>query len=93
MVLAAGSLRAAQGKRVQVRFVLNAAAKVTLTVLRGKRVVATVSTTRRDAGRASLTWNGKIKSRRAARGAYKIVVRAISPAGVSARDAATLRIG
>ena len=84
---------AAHGKRIPMRFVLNCASTETLTVLRGTRVVATLRTTTRTAGRASLTWNGRIKGRRAPRGADKIVLRAVSPAGASARDAATLRIG
>ena len=90
--LSAVSFRAARGKRLQVPFVLSGPAKVTLTVLRGKRVVAELSTTRRKAGRGWLTWNGKIKRKLAPRGAYKIMVRAVSPAGASVRDAATVRI-
>ncbi len=84
--------RAARGKRVRMRFVLSAPAKVTLTVLRGKKVVAKLSTTRRTSGRGSLTWNGRIKRKLAPRGAYKIIVRAVSPVGATARDTATLRI-
>jgi hypothetical protein len=90
--LSAASFRAARGKRVQVPFVLNGPAKLTLTVLRGKRVVAKLTTTRRRGGRGRLTWNGYIKRQLAPRGAYKIIVRAVSPDGATARDAATLRI-
>ncbi|MEA2496640.1 MAG: hypothetical protein QOJ29_4551, partial [Thermoleophilaceae bacterium] len=71
---------------------LNGPAKVTLTVLRGKRLVAKRSTTCKNAGRCSLTWNGRIKHKHAGRGTYKIKVRAVSPAGTSARDAAKVRI-
>jgi hypothetical protein len=73
-------------------FVLNAPAKVTLTLLRGKRTIATLSITCRKAGRRSLTWTGKIKHKLAPKGIYKILLRAVSPAGASARDTATLRI-
>jgi hypothetical protein len=90
--LSAARFRAARGKHVQMRFVLNGAAKVTLTVLRGKTVIAKLSTTLRKAGRGSLTWNGKIKRLLAARGVYKITVQALSPAGASAHATATVRI-
>jgi hypothetical protein len=90
--LSAASFTAARGTRVQMPFTLSGPAKMMLTVLRGKKVVAKLSTTLRKAGRGSLTWNGKIQQKLAPRGAYKIMVRAVSPAGASARDAATLRI-
>jgi hypothetical protein len=92
MWLWAASYRAAPGKRVGVSFILSAPAKVTLRVLRGNRVVATLSTTRRKAGLGGLTWNGKIKQKLAPKGAYKIIVQAVSPAGASASGAATVRI-
>jgi hypothetical protein len=92
LFLSAGSFEAARGERVKVPFVLNGPAKVTLTVLRGKRLVAKRSTTCKNAGRCSLTWNGRIKHKLAGRGTYKIKVRAVSPAGTSARDAAKVRI-
>ncbi len=90
--LSTGRFRTTRGKRIMMRFSLNGAAKVTLTVTRGGQVVARLSTTRRMAGRSSLTWNTKIKRKLAARGAYKIMVRAVSPTGDAARVAATLRI-
>jgi hypothetical protein len=90
--LSASQYRATHGKRVQVSFVLSGPAKLTLTVVRGKRVVAQLSTMRRKAGHGSFTWDGKINRTLAARGAYKIMVRAVSSAGASARDAATVRI-
>jgi hypothetical protein len=86
------SFSAGRGKRVQVSFVLSGPAKVTLTVLRGKSVVASLSATRRKAGRVSLTWNGKVKGKLAPRGVYRIIVRAVSPAGAWARYAATATI-
>jgi Ice-binding-like/Bacterial Ig-like domain len=90
--LSAARYSAARGTRVQVPFLLSGPAKVTLTVLRGKKVVARLSTIRRKAGRGSLTWDGKIKGKLAPRGAYKIIVRVVSRSGASARVAATLRI-
>jgi hypothetical protein len=90
--LSAAIYKDARGRRVQVRFVLNGPARVTLTVLRGKRVVATLSTTRREAGHGLLTWSGKIRKAPASKGSYKIMMRAVSPAGALARAAAALRI-
>jgi hypothetical protein len=90
--LSAASFSGARGNHVRVRFVLNGPAKVTLTVLRGTRVVAKLSTTRLAAGRGSLTWNGKIKRKFAPRATYKIMLRAVSPAGASAHETATARI-
>ena len=90
--LSAARYSAARGTRVRGPVVLSGPAKVTLTVLRGKKVVARVSTIRRKAGRGSLTWDGKIKGKLAPRGTYKIIVRVVSRSGASARVAATLRI-
>jgi hypothetical protein len=85
-------LRIAAGKPVRVPFVVNAPAKVTLTVMRGKTVVATLGITRHRAGRGSLTWNGKIKHRQARTGAYRIMIRAMSLASDSAHATTTLHI-
>jgi hypothetical protein len=90
--LSAPSFKSIRGKHVQVPFVLSGAAKVTLTVLRGKKLVAKLSTVLSKAGRGRITWNGKIKRTLAPRGVYKLVVIAVSPAGASARDAGTVRI-
>jgi Ice-binding-like/Bacterial Ig-like domain len=90
--LTTSKLRAAHGKRVQVRFILNAPAKLTLTVTRGKKVVAKLSTRLRKAGRGLLTWNGEIKRKFAQRGTYKITLRAVSSTSSSAHDTATVRI-
>src|SRR3984885_8338748 len=90
--LSATNYKTAPGKRVQIRFVLNAPAKVTLPLLRGKKTIATLRIPRRTAGRSSLTWNGKINHQLAPQGIYKILLRAISPAGYTARDTATMRI-
>ena len=91
--LPAATFRAAHGKRMRVPFILSGPAKVTLTIRRGKKLVATMRTTRAKAGRGSLTWNGKVKRKLARRGAYKIMVNAVSPSGGgTARAAATARI-
>jgi hypothetical protein len=86
------TFKAAQGKPVRVSFVLKARSKVTLTVLRGKKVVAKLSKTFGKAGRVALTWNGKINGKPAPRGTYHVVIRAVSAAGAWARFGATVRI-
>jgi hypothetical protein len=92
MRLSAASFKTGRGKRVQVPFVLSGPATVTLTVLSGKRVVAKLIVSCRKAGRRMVSWNGEIKHKHAARGVYKIQLRAVSPAGATARAAAKLRI-
>ena len=77
---------------MQVPFVLNGPAKLTLTVTRGRRVVAKVTSTRRRGGRGSLAWNGRVNRKAAARGSYKITLRAVPTTGAVIRDTATLRI-
>jgi hypothetical protein len=90
--LSAATYRVARGKQLTMRFRLSSPAKVTLTLTHGKALIATLTTTRRKAGRGSLTWNGKIKRKLVPEGAYKLTLRAVSPHGTSARDTATLRI-
>ncbi len=90
--LSAARFRFAHGHRLVVRFVMSRAADVTLTVLHGKRVVARLKTAPRKAGRGRITWDGRIKRTPARRGAYEIIVRAVSASGRSASDSARLRI-
>jgi len=76
-----------------MRFTVSAPAKVTMTVRRGKVVVGTLTSTRRKAGSAWFTWRGKIKRGFAAKGTYKITVRAVpAKKGAAISDTATLRI-
>ena len=90
--LSAGGFSAARGKRVQVPFFLSGAARVTLTIVRGKTAIAELSITRNKAGRGSLTWNGRTKLELARKGLYTITIQATPPAGAVAHDTATLRI-
>ena len=80
------------GKRVQLRVALSNPAKLTLTVMRGKKVVATMTGAQHKAGHSVLTWNGKIKRGFAPRGVYSVVVSAVTASGASASAKATLRI-
>jgi hypothetical protein len=90
--LTSSGLKVRRGKRLQVPFVLGGPAKVTLTLMRGKKAVAKVTTNRTKAGRGTIIWNGKIKGRFAPRGTYRIIVRAVTRSGSSVRYAARLRI-
>ena len=75
-----------------MRVVLSNPAKLTLTVMRGKRVMATMIVAHRDAGQSVLTWNGKAKHGFAPRGVYLVVVKAVTTTGAAASAKATLRI-
>jgi Ice-binding-like/Bacterial Ig-like domain/Collagen triple helix repeat (20 copies) len=92
LTLSPAKLAVKHGQHVQVRVALSNPAKLTLTVMRGKKVVATMTVAKRKAGHSVLTWNGKIKRKFAARGTYSVVVSAVTPSGVSASAKATLRI-
>jgi hypothetical protein len=81
-----------RGKHVQVRVALSDPARLTLTVMHGKTVVATMVVAHVKAGRSVLTWNGKVKRGFAPRGTYSVVVRAVTASGASARAKTTLRI-
>lgn len=80
------------GARVRVGFVVSAPATLTMTVTRGGTVVERMNVTRARAGRATLSWNAKIKRRFAPNGAYSVVVSAVARSGSSAQAKATLHI-
>jgi hypothetical protein len=92
LTLSSTKLAVKHGQQVQVRVVLSDPAKLKLTVMRGKKVVATMTVAQRKAGHSVLTWNGKIKRGFARRGVYSVVVSAVTPSGASASAKATLRI-
>jgi hypothetical protein len=83
---------APRGKPLRVSFVLSGRAKVTLTILRGKQVVAKVRTKCAKAGRCRITWNGKIKGRPAPKGTYNVIIQGVSPRGASFRHLAKVHI-
>jgi hypothetical protein len=80
------------GKHVQVRITLSNAAKLTLTVMRGKKVVAITPGAEHTAGRSVLVWNGRIKREFAPRGTYTLVVTAVTASGASATAKTPLRL-
>jgi hypothetical protein len=92
LTLSSAKLAVKHGQHVQVGVVLSDPARLKLTVMRGKKLVATITVAQRKAGHSVLTWNGKIKRGFAPRGAYAVVVRAVTPSGASASVKATLRI-
>ena len=92
LTLSSSKLAIKHGKHVLVRVALSNPAKVTVTVLHGKRVVATMIVARAHAGRSVLNWNGRVKRGFAARGAYMVVVTAVTTSGASASVKGTLRI-
>ena len=71
---------------------VSAPATLTMTVTRGGTVVERMNVTRARAGRATLSWNAKIKRRFAPNGAYSVVVSAVARSGSSAQAKATLHI-
>jgi hypothetical protein len=92
LTLASSKMSVRHGKRVQVRVALSDLANLKLTVMRGKKKVAATSFARHKAGSSVLTWNAKIKRAFASRGAYTVVVTAVTPTGVTATVKAALRI-
>jgi hypothetical protein len=92
LTLISANMAVKHGKQVQVHLALSDPAKLTLTVMRGKKVVATMRVAHRKAGHSILTWNGKIKRGFAPRGTYSVAVSAVTPSGASASAKATLRI-
>jgi hypothetical protein len=65
---------------------------VTLIVMRAKKMVARMIVPQLRAGHSVLTWNGKVKRGFAPRGAYSVVVTAVTTSGASASAKATLQI-
>jgi hypothetical protein len=47
----------------------------------------------REAGRGSISWNGRIGRKLAPRGVYKLIVKAVTRTGASVRRTVTVRIG
>jgi hypothetical protein len=92
VTFATATFTAPRGKPLGVSFVVSGKAKVTLTVLHGKKVVAKVKTTCAKAGRCRITWNGKIKGRPAPKGTYNVIIQGVSPRGASFRHQAKVHI-
>jgi hypothetical protein len=89
--LLSSNLNVRYGKRVQVRIALTNPAKLRLTVMRNNNVVATTTGAHHGAGDFVLIWNGKIKRKWAPRGAYTLIVNAVTASGASASAETALR--
>jgi Ice-binding-like/Bacterial Ig-like domain/Collagen triple helix repeat (20 copies) len=90
--LLSSRLEVKYGKQVQVRIALSNAAKLTLAVMRGKKVLATTPRALHRAGHCVLIWDGKIKREFAPPGTYTLVVSAVTASGATATAKTTLRL-
>lgn len=77
--------------RVSVRFVLTAAAGVTLEVKGTKGKAVRVASAKGKAGVNTISWNRKLAGKRAARGTYRLTVKA-STAGATAASTISARL-
>jgi hypothetical protein len=83
--LLSSKLEVKYGRHVQVRIAPSNAAKLTLTVMRGKKVVASTAGAQHRAGHCVLIWDGKVKRAFAPRGAYTLVVNVMTASGACER--------
>lgn len=88
---AATRLSSRAGRRVALSYAATMRAKLTLTVTRGKRRIATVRANVKT-GRNTIAWNGRRGRRAAAPGLYRLRLRAVSANGQAATTAVVLRI-
>jgi len=93
LVIAPASTRLSSraGRRVALSYAATMRAKLTLTVTKGKRRIATVRANVRT-GRNTIAWNGRRGRRAAAPGLYRLRLRAVSANGQAATTAVALRI-
>jgi hypothetical protein len=84
------ALTVRRGRAVVLRYVSTTDASVVLQVFRGTRRIATMAG-RARLGRNSMRWNGKVGSRAAPIGQYRLVLRATS-GDQKVSDGATVRI-
>jgi hypothetical protein len=90
VLLASEQLKAKAGRSVKLRLVTTAAATGRLTVTRAGKVVARVSK-KLAAGANTVTWNGKVGTRKARAGRYRLILSAAG-AGQRATAEAALRL-
>ena len=91
LLLASNRLTAKAGRSVKLRFVNTTAVAGTLFVMRGGKVVARVAR-RVGAGANTLAWNGRIGSRKARAGRYKLLLNAVGAGGQRTTAQATLKL-
>jgi hypothetical protein len=90
--LSAKSYRVTHGRPLKLRFSLGARADVTLRVTRRGSTVVKLKAVSRGAGRTTLTWNGRINGRPAARGPYGLLIRGLTATGSSGSETARLEV-
>jgi hypothetical protein len=92
LTLSVRKIEASSGSPVTVGFALGRAARVVLRVKRGGRTVEIVRGSRRE-GRHSLEWDGRLGTRPAPPGRYRLDVYAVAADGRRARGSITLTLG
>jgi hypothetical protein len=85
-------LEARAGAPVKVAFALGRAATVVLRVKHGARTVEIVRSSMPE-GRSSLKWDGRLGSKPAPKGRYRVDVYAVAADGRAARGSVTLTVG
>jgi hypothetical protein len=88
---ASTSIAGKAGKTVAFSYASTAAAKSTLTILKGAKRIATVKASSR-AGANTIKWNGKAGSKKAAAGAYKLLLSAVGTDGQTATTTVALKL-
>jgi hypothetical protein len=82
--------RITRGKPISLRFTLNARANLILKISRGGKTVVTLRAADRRSGSSKLTWNGRIRGKRAAGGSYRVVMQGATSTGLTSSSAAAL---
>ncbi|HYH58448.1 MAG TPA: hypothetical protein VD790_04430 [Thermoleophilaceae bacterium] len=92
--LAADRLKTRAGRRVKAKYVITAAAALTLEIYTrtGKTPLVRVGGTARKLGRGQIAWNGKIARKRAPAGRYRLLLRATAADRQTTTDQIPLRI-
>jgi hypothetical protein len=85
------SLAFKAGKAVTLGYASTAAAKSTLTILKGRKKIATVTGSSK-AGANTIRWNGKSGKKKAAAGAYKLTLSAVGTDGQTATTTVALKL-
>jgi hypothetical protein len=85
------SLTGTSGKKVTLDYIATVNGNATLAVLKGSKTVATIKDNAK-AGRNGVAWNGKIKGKAAAAGAYKLKLTVQSADGQKTSQTATVTL-
>jgi hypothetical protein len=91
LAAATPSIAGKAGKTVAFSYASTAAAKSTLTILKGAKKIATVTGSSK-AGANTIKWNGKAGKKKAAAGAYKLLLSAVGTDGQTATTTVALKL-